>query len=338
MPGIRNCLRAALALFCIVIGGCDADSGSSIYAHAARPDAEGGVPAAAAAVGYTTRTFGSAVDLGSNWLNWSFYNAGAQPADATRYNRDGSLLLSGIENNGYGATIATAQRAREAPGWNGAAFGGGAYFEATLSFTGPSAGPFLNGGPAFWMLDIEHLSEGPYNINWPSGPSGCIHFFEVDVMEYDTGKANGFQNGIATWFASANGACGHGATFNPNTEIPGAVGGVLVPPATDFSKPHRYALLWVPATGSGNTTASQGYLKFYFDGHQLGHIFTWNYYDPSLAERYPAFPPVNGTSAMSGMDWRHMTMILGTGKNYPMVVHAVSVWQQSNLKNLFVAP
>jgi hypothetical protein len=249
-------------------------------------------------------------------------------------NRHGGLLLTGIENNNYGATIATAQPASNNVGWSGEAFGGGAYFEATLSFAGQGTGPYPNGGPAFWMLDIEHLSQGPYNIDWPRAPQGCIDFFEVDAMEYDAGNTYGYQNGIATWYGSAKGACANGATYNPNTEIPGVAGGVLVPTGTDFSQPHKYGLLWVPATGLGDVTTTQGYLKFYFDDTQVGSTFTWNYYDPSFKARYPAFPPVNGSSAMSGMDWRHMTLILGTGTAQPMTVYEVSVWQQSNSNNL----
>lgn len=291
-----------------------------------------GVPAQAAAVGYNTQTFGPTVGLGSNWFNWNFYGSGAQAAGATGSN-GGNLLLTGIENDNYGATIASAQQIAGGNGWNGSAFGGGGYFEATLSFTGQGPGPYPNGGPAFWLLDIEHLSQGPYNIVWPAGPSGCIDYFEVDAMEYDTGDTYGYQNGIATWYNSYDGSC-RGATYNPNTQIPGAAGGVLTPTGTDFTQPHRYGLLWVPATGSGDTTYTQGYMKFYFDGVQVGTTFTWNYYDPTLTATYPALPPVNGSSAMSGMDYRHMTLILGTGTSQPMTVYGVNVWQKSGASNL----
>jgi hypothetical protein len=313
---------AALALFLIAAEACSATD----------------APGPAAAVGYTVRTFGSSVSLGNNWFDWGFYGAGAQPAGATRVNSNGTVLLTGIENNTSGATIATAHPAKNSVNWSGEAFGGGAYFEATLSFTGQGTGPYPNGGPAFWMLDIEHLSVGPYNIAWPGAAKGCIHFFEIDAMEYDTSRTYGYQNGIATWYGSANKACANGATYNPNTQIPGVAGGVLVPTSTDFSKPHEYGLLWVPALGSGARTTRQGYLKFYFDGKQIGSTFSYNYYDPALAASYPSLPPVNGTSAMSGMDFRHMTLILGTGTAQPMTVYAVSVWQQSKAQNLVVAP
>lgn len=293
-------------------------------------------PAPALSAGYTVQTFGPAVSLGSNWYNWGFYGSGPQASGAVTVNANGTLLLSGIENNNYGASIATAEPDSNSLNWAGNAFGGGAYFEATLSFTGQGTGPYPNGGPAFWMLDIEHLSIGPYNINWPSAPAGCIDFFEVDAMEYDASNTYGYQNGIATWYGSSNNACANGATYNPNTQIPGVAGGVLVPTGTDFSQPHKYGLLWVPAVGSQDTTQTQGYLKFYFDDVQVGSTFYWNYYDPTLTSTYPAFPPVNGTSAMSGMDWRHMVLILGTGPAQPMTVYGVSVWQHE--QNLQVRP
>jgi hypothetical protein len=104
---------------------------------------------------------------------------------------------------------------------------------------------------------------------------------------------------------------------------------VLVPKGTDFSRYHKYGCLWVPATPS-----TQGYLKFYFDDVQTGATFYWNYYDPNHVSTYPAAPPVNGSTAMSGMDWRHMLLILGTGTYQPMTVRSVSVWQASGANNL----
>jgi hypothetical protein len=296
------------------------------------------VPAPAAAVEYTMQTYGPTVMLGSNWFDWGFYGTGAQAPGAVGMNADGSIALSGIENNDYGASIATAQPRGSSIGWSGAAFGGGAYFEAMLSFTGQGTGPYPNGGPAFWMQDIEHLSGGPYQIGWPGAAAGCFDFFEVDAMEYDTSNTYGYQNGITTRYGSANGACANGATENPSTQIPGVSGAVLVPTSTDFSQPHKYGVLWVPATGYGDTTITQGYLKFYFDRVQVGTAFTWNYYDPTVTSTYPAFPPVNGSSAMSGMDWRHMVLILGTGTAQPMTVYGVSVWQRTDAQNLMVAP
>jgi hypothetical protein len=289
------------------------------------------VPAAAAAVGYTARTFGPAVTLNDNWLPWSFYAAGAQPAGAASQNADGSLFISGQENNGYGASVATASQTESGQHWTGTAFGGGAYFEAVLQFSGQGNGPYNNGGPAFWALDVEHTSQGPYQVSWPGQPNDSHgqpynDFFEVDVMEYDVATYS-YQNGIGNYYGYPPG----GGTSNPHDAVPGAAGSILVPSGTDFSQYHKYGCLWVPATPS-----TQGYLKFYFDDVQTDSpTFYWNYYDPNDPTTYPPPPPVNGSTAMSGMDWRHMLLILGTGTSQPMVVQSVSVWQTSNRTNLY---
>src|ERR1017187_9528517 len=79
-------------------------------------------------------------------------------------------------------------------------------------------------------------------------------------------------------------------------------------------------------------SVAYGYLKFYFDGVQTASpTFYWNYYDPASP---PTPGPVNGSSAMSVMDQRHMALILGTGTDQPMTVHSVSVWQASSADNL----
>jgi hypothetical protein len=296
------------------------------------PISSNNIPAAAAAVGYNTRTFGPAVTLNGNWVPWNFYGAGAQPAGAASQNSDGSLFISGLENNTYGATVSTASQTRTAKGWTGTAFGGGAYFEAVLSFTGQGNGPYKNGGPAFYSLDVEHTSQGPYAVGWPGMPkdsSGKIYndFFEVDIMEYDV-KEYSYQNGIGNWYGYPS-SSGH-STSNPHQSVGGSAGSVLVPARTDFSQFHKYGCLWVPATPS-----TQGYLKFYFDDVQTDSpTFYWNYYDPTDVSNYPAPPPINGSTAMSAMDWRHMVLILGTGTNQPMTVQSVSVWQASGANNL----
>jgi hypothetical protein len=261
------------------------------------------------------------VTLNSNWFPWNFYSAGASPSGATSQNADGSLFVSGIENNSYGATVSTASQTNTGNRWVGTAFGGGAYFEAVLSFTGQGTGPYNNGGPAFWTLDIEHLSQGPYIVNWPGQASNYDDFFELDFMEYDAGNEYGYQNGIGNWYGTA----GQGLP-NPYTQIPGVLGGVLVPAGTNFASYHKYGCLWVPATPS-----TQGYLKFYFDGVQVGETFVWNYNDP--ANPFPP-APVNNATSMSGMDQRHLALILGTGTDQPMTVQAVSVWQASSAENV----
>jgi hypothetical protein len=314
----------------LAAGGAQGAAAANGVATAVTPDtATSSVPAAAAAVGYNTRTFGPAVILNANWFPWNFYGSGSQPSGAAVQNADGSLFISGIANNNYGGGVATASQTSSGKHWTGTAFGGGAYFEAVLSFTGQGNGPYRNGGPAFWALDVEHTSQGPYEVRWPGQRNDAAgrpytDFFEFDVMEYDV-KEYAYQNGIGNWYGYTP---GH-ATANPYRAVRGSDGSVLVPDGTMFYRYHTYGGLWVPATPS-----TQGYLKFYFDGVQTGQTFYWNYFDPREPSKYPAAPPVVGSSAMSGMDWRHMMLILGTGTTQPMTVQSVSVWQASSAHNL----
>jgi hypothetical protein len=248
-------------------------------------------------------------------------------------NSDGSLNLPGTSYSTGGANVCTALQTTTGNKWKGIAFGGGAYFEAALSFTGESDQSFPNGGPAFWALDIEHTSIGPYKVSWPGVANNSSNdpyddFFEVDFMEWDF--PTGYQFGIGNWYGYPPTQSTHNPTDQYGHNI---VGSLLTPAGTDFSKTHRYGTLWVPSTGSGQTTKTQGYLQNYFDGVALGPKFYWDYHDPD-AGGYPAPPPVNGSTAMSGMDFRHMFLLLGTETEHPMTVYSVNVWQASTANNL----
>jgi hypothetical protein len=341
-----------------------------------------GVPAPAAAVGYTTLTFNTTT-IGTTRGTWRVANLEGCSTSPRAYsqNADGSIGLSGYGNSCSGANLATASQTKTRNDWEGIAFGGGAYFEAAMSFTGQGNGPYANGGPAFWAEDIEHFSQGPYIVGWPSTanpwsattsypvnamasfnnqlwmsnvadnrgnapPSGTGHantwwrlynnFYEIDFMEYDVNEYS-YQNGIGNWWGNSAADLypgTGGGTHNPYEAVRGATGSVLVPKGTDFSQPHKYGCLWVPAKGSGQTTTEQGYLKFYFDGAQVGATFYWNYHDPTQPAAYPPPPPVNGDTAMSGMDWRHLFLMLGTGTTQPTTVQSVQVWQGSSANNL----
>jgi hypothetical protein len=311
------------------------------------------VPAPAAAVGYTTLTFGPAVTIGGNWVPFRFYGQGAPRAGYASQNADGSVYISGSGTTSTQA-LATAAPASNVTKWSGAAFGPG-YYEAVISYQNPDNYHF-DGGASFWGLDIEHTSQGPYDFCWPSSPPlgnsdgtsdksplPCYDdFFEIDFLEADAATPahpTCYQNGIGSWYNHVHGKSGKSqSTSNPYQAVRASAGSVCVPAGTDFSQPHRYGWLWVAAQGSGQSTTHQGYMQFYFDGMQTGPTYYWNYHDPSQVSSYPPPPPVIGDTAISGMDWRHLFMILGTDPPHPMTVYSVSVWQQSAAQNLVIPP
>jgi hypothetical protein len=89
-------------------------------------------PGPAAAVGYNTQTFGG-VAPGKNWFACS--------GDAATQNADGSITIPGGTCNRYNGQLTTGDQQ----------FGGGGYFEATLSFKNHPAGwsKSVDGWPAF---------------------------------------------------------------------------------------------------------------------------------------------------------------------------------------------
>ena len=269
-------------------------------------------PEPAKAVGYNLRTFGPTVGLGSTWHKFNFF--GVNPASITvKQNTDGSITIAGPDGDNYGAQLSTASLGTTI-NWAGIAFGGGAFFEASMSFKGDYNGP----GPAFWANDIENMvsgSAGNGNIQWPGQAGGYGNWIETDFVEFN---ASGRQYGIAmhNWYGSPSG-------INDVSTGSGSGSPITTPPGTDFSQPHNYGFLWVPATAS-----TQGYAKWYFDDVQVGHTVTWNPYNSSLAP-----PPVVGSSAFSILDTRHLALILGTGGN-SVTIFGVSVWQRLATKNI----
>jgi hypothetical protein len=270
-------------------------------------------PRPAAEVGFNTQTFGPDIHLLRNWFKFDFF--WVKPATIpVRSNPNGGVTIAGPGGNDYGAQLCTAHFDPTTGTWAGMAFGNGAFFEATLSFTGAYHGP----GPTFWANDIETMhnrTASNRNIQWPNQSPGFGNWIEADVVEFN---ASGRAYGIAmhNWYGEAT------DTQDVNT---GAILGspVTTPAETDFSQPHKYGLLWVPATSS-----TKGYAKWYFDDVQVGNSVTWDQYSQSAIP-----PPVSGTSAFSVIDTRHLVLILGTGSN-PVTISAVSVWQRSPAHNI----
>ena len=256
-----------------------------------------GIPAVAAAVGYDTETFGPAVTVGSNWQKFDFF--GTDPASVpVTQNADGSVTIS-PGGNDYGAQLSTASVGTTPTNWTGEAFGGGAYFQATMSFTGPAS---------FWANDVENMATGS-----TTGQSMSPSWIEADIAEFDTPGVYGFA--LHNWTSTANGGQGIN-TLNSGSPV--------FPAGANYTVPNTYGLLWVPATAT-----TQGYVKWYFDGQQVGNTIYWNQFNPNE----PA-----SANPYSVMDSRHMALILGAGSSTPNTVYNVQVWQASAAHDISTLP
>ena len=322
MPG-KSTLYCLLAF--ALIGGLSACGGSSSTASngaamtaaasgmqttTAAISSPGSVPPAAAAVGYQTNTFGPEVTLSGNWFDMNFFHT--FKSDATQ-NGDGTVSLTG---NGQG--IASAMRDLAMPNqWRGVAFGGGAYFEAVFHFANADDSKLAQ-WPAFWSLDIENLSQNAVTelTQWSGQPQGFGNWIEPDFFEYDRQSVSEYGIQIHNWYGFHN--------FGQVQEVLAYIDPVRVPHGFDWSEPHKYGYLWVPATAT-----TRGYTQTFMDDVQVGAPVYWKLYDPQAPP-----PPQPGTTAFSVLDSRHLVLLIETGPKNPMTIETVSVWQASGNGNL----
>jgi hypothetical protein len=153
--------------------------------------------------------------------------------------------------------------------WRGMAFGGGAYFEATLTFNDANVNT-ANGWPSWWLYSIENLGSGIASLTsgppgaynqWLGQTAGYSHYLEADIMEYDFGgTGNTYGASVHDWYFPGS---------SQNYKIsPFAVG----KPAA-YTTIHRYGGLWIPATAN-----SLGSFTDYLDGQPLTPNVTWHKY------------------------------------------------------------
>jgi hypothetical protein len=287
------------------------------------------VPAPASAAGFNTQTFGPAITLGSdptlttlngNVQKFNFFGC-SWTTIGVNQNGDGSISIVGNTGNNYGAELCSAAyHPGPSPYIKGVAFGGGGYFEATISMVNqPSAA-----GASFWFNDIESMAGGSFGDltlrQWPGQAVGYGNWIELDAPEFNTGNTTQFGHGIHNFY-------GGGTNLDTGT-YPGFVSPVTAPGGTDFRQPHQYGVLWVPATDS-----TQGFITWYFDRVQIGQTVFWNKWSAGMTP-----PPVQGTTAYSVIDTRHLAFILGNGDaNNLVTVHSVEVWQATAAHNIGAA-
>ncbi len=279
----------------------------------------------AAANGYLELTFDSAlssdtVDVGQtyasgfDWYVGNFFNPA--PLNPITFNGRGIATINGSAGNSN-LQISTAGlkvMGTPASGWVGTAFGGGAYFEASLRFD-PALVDVNNGWPAWWSMSIEHLASLPER-QWIGQVPDYWHFSEVDFFEYDMPQTvpNVFGGTVNEYWGVYNTPSWTENIFPSYMR--------KLPANARLSDFHRYGCLWVPAKGSSTSK-----LSWYFDGRKVGTDVAWSH----LPDAPP--PPVDPWK-FSILDKQHLVLILGSGANQPMTVESVKVWQASPDENL----
>jgi hypothetical protein len=306
-------------------------------------------PAIAAAVGFTTLTFGPNIVLGTdptlNQLNGNMvpfnpYGVEWAAAPIANTNSDGSIEILPNAINGYGAQLCTAavNTTTGSPWMRGIAFGGGCYVQAVMAWTWND----VTGGPALWANDIQSMmasSAGDLTRRqWQGQPIPYGNWIEWDVFEEDPPGSGGALNGqagfaIHNWF---------GVTGEPDVSTNESGSTFTLPAGTDFTKPNTYGGLWVPATST-----TQGFIKWYFNGQQIGNTIYWDQYNPNLAPppvdlNQPPNPPGAGSSAYSRIDACQLAFILGNANVLNGVtpsnvqVFSLEVWQGPGANNVAI--
>jgi len=312
---------------------CGALVSSGAVAQAAAHSGIGvNAPLPAAAAGFKTLTFSTmsnfrtgTVDMGltqKSGYQWYFCNLyGTKASSATTtLNADGSVTFASFANNANcGMTSIT--QTYTAPYFKGTAFGGGAYFEATLAFN-PATINTATGWPSWWTMSVEHLN-GDHGDQWPGQATGYTHFMEPDIFEANLGPyglpANVYNGSMHDWYGVWNKTCSAfcqvSSSWNTNVRY--------VPSGTNFNNYHRYGLLWVTATAT-----TPGSFTYYFDGVQVGPKVTYTKYTGQAPKPTTSTPWTFGE-----VDQQHLVLILGTGASTPMKVQSVQVWQASAAGN-----
>lgn len=294
-------------------------------------------PKQALEAGYVLNTFNSdlgkaEVDYektyrsGKNWYLYNFWGSDVSargivfPSDEATY-----VVNDSINRN---AQISTGARKRSGGAFTfvGTAFGGGAYFEATLAFDPEQvrAGGIDAGWPSFWTLPLEVVLRNG-EAQWRGQPKDYEQYAEIDVMEYGL-----IHKGYAIRFYGSNvhhfygifrktcpqGFCDH------HLGLKGSL--IELPDEVKLTGFHRYGLLWIPATKQRS-----GFLQRYFDDMPIGDRVSWQ---PMPVDPLP--PPEGKDWAFSVIDQEHHVLILGSSKPAPLHIKNVSVWQANDRSNI----
>ena len=294
------------------------------------------VPKGAQIAGYNTLTFStdrnfsaSNVDLGCThnsgyqWYVWNYFGNTCErwmADDPFHFLADGSIKIDNSRDPSWFPTLATTTYIGSSPNFRGTAFGGGAYIEAEISIDEED---FAKGNwiPAFWMHTLNHNLGTDAAQQWIGMPSPYAHFQEVDIMEFP------FRKGSLMYTSTIHDLYGHWGVTCPGwcktSTDRGEFSHAIVPKKTNWIHPHRYGVLWVPATAD-----SLGYYEFYFDDQPIAYKISYTQY---LNQPAPPTDYVDGnpTWTYGFGDVDHYIIIINTA-----VFKSVKIWQKDASHNI----
>lgn len=251
----------------------------------------------------------------TKWYAWNFFHH--HNSSGIFFNKDQSISL---RSQNYNGSIATATRVGNR--MIGQAFGGGGYFEADISFN-PKAVDLKQGWPAWWAVTWESLGNQP-GAFWKRQTPGFFNTSEVDFFEYLEAfnpMGNRFGAGMHHWYGRKGDCKGRGLCgYAP----PRSITVRSAPLGIDWQQPHLIGGLWTTATHG-----KPGTMTFFLDRKQVGETIKWSEF-----EDQPPPPSKNTPWAQGIIDRQHLVLILGAGKNTPIIVRSIRVWQHDNSQNI----
>lgn len=286
-----------------------------------------------------------------HWFTQKFFGGGNEPANTFTFTPTGMTIASTLSFDTGNYNLATATPANNPQGWVGNAFGGGAFFEAGISFNVNNViSSNFAGWPSFWSLATEWAAQKGADP-FPGQASNWHQYVEDDFFELlNSGDpTHVWGTGIHHWFGPFGGPCPYGYKINQpnlcdainlnnagsdyNNAFVRQQSGAVV----DWSTVRKIQHLWVPGTAANS---NKGYVQNWMDNLPAQGGAGSGAFAPLAktgwtdgAYTYPATFPGNAGSrnfVFSILDQQHLVVILGDGPstgNHQYKVNFVRVWQ-----------
>ncbi len=183
----------------------------------------------------------------------------------------------------------------------------GFYIEGRIRFPAKNQGPGPEGFPAFWLNPTENT----YGVaQWPGQEPGYINRVECDIMEYAPGDMGTYFATIHQWIGVSRwGLDPHLSNMGQNV--------VRYPDGVPNNRWHTYGVLTIPSTKSPD---GRGSIQYYLDNVATPIRIEW--IGPDIGT-----PPPKPPHVYANFEHQHHVILLGTGKDWPMDVDWVRVWQ-----------